>query len=591
MNCIVVKNGIFIGLLILCTEVFAMPRYGEWWLEEYEDISASGEASCQLCHVNDGENGWNEYGWNVRSVFRALQGSGSERSRLEQALDEIKDFNTIASDINSNTFLQEIEFNAQPGWREGQVNLIRYSEESAIPDEIISPPSSLPCGVLIDPNSALVCEIENPEISITQGNILINLETVAQGFDKPILALSSPDPLEANLLYVVEQGGRVWRVNVNTGNKVQFVDFSDQIIGLTGNLGERGLLGLAFDPNYLTNNKLYTYLSKPVNNPADFSTLQVGDVANHQTVISEWIIINPQSTTPSASAEIELLVIDQPQANHNAGTITFGPDGYLYIALGDGGSRNDQGTGHGENGNGRDNTNPLGAILRIDPSGNNSTNGKYGIPNTNPFVDLDGLDEIYAYGFRNPYRFSFEDLGNQEFNLYVGDVGQNALEEVNRIHSSSPGGNYGWNYKEGSYFFYTGETGNYISDESPEGPLPPLIDPIAEYDHDVGISVIGGHVYKGSVINDLKDRYVFGEFARPNGKVFYLDANDNIKEFRYESPINMNITGFGVDQQNELYVVGSTPTTGVLKKIILGIEQSLCFPVENKNGNINVVCL
>lgn len=572
------------ALLFISAESQAMPRYGEWWLEKYENISASGNASCQLCHKNFGGNGWNEYGWDVRSVFNAL--TGNEESRLLEALDQIENFSTNNS---SNTFIQEIEENAQPGWDEGQVNLIRYSNGTA--DEVIAPPTNLPCGVLIDTSSSLVCEIENPNEPILQGNIVINLETIATGFSDPVLALSSPDPVDLNFIFVVEKGGKIWRVNINNGTKRLFLDFSAELVGLTGSLGERGLLGVAFDPDYVTNNQLYTYLSKPANNTPDFTTLANGEVANHQSVISKWLIVNPQSSSPAATAENEMLIIDQPQSNHNAGTITFAPDGYLYIALGDGGSGNDQGIGHGENGNGRDNTNPLGTILRIDPAGNNSANGKYGIPSTNPFVGLAGLDEIYAYGFRNPYRFSFEDLGNQEFNLYVGDVGQGAIEEVNRIHSSEAGGNYGWNYKEGSYFFYTGATGTFVSEEPPAEVLPPLIDPIAEYDHDVGISVIGGHVYTGSELSGAENRYVFAEYGRTEGRLMYLDANDRIREFKYESATNMRITGFGVDQHNELYVVGNASSNGVLKKITLGVEQEICLPITTSNGKIAVICI
>ena len=175
--------------------------------------------------------------------------------------------------------------------------------------------------------------------------------------------------------------------------------------------------------------------------------------------------------------------------------------------------------------------------------------------------------------------------------MYVGDVGQGAIEEVNRIHSSLPGGNYGWNYKEGSYFFYSGATGTFVSEEPPDEVLPPLIDPVAEYDHDEGISVIGGHVYKGNEILGAQNRYVFAEYARPNGRLLYLDTNDRIREFIYESATNMSITGFGVDQHKELYVVGNGSSSGVLKKLTLGVEQELCVPIKTINGSVAVICL
>jgi len=330
--------------------------------------------------------------------------------------------------------------------------------------------------------------------------------------------------------------------------------------------------------------------------------IEPSQIANHQTVISEWVVINPQANAV-ASSEREVLVIDQPQFNHNGGTIVFGTDDNLFISLGDGGGANDQALGHGDNGNARDNTNPLGAILRIDPQGTNSTNGEYGIPPDNPLVGQPGLDEIYAFGFRNPYRFSIQTLENNDFNLYVGDVGQSDIEEVNRISSTEPGGNYGWNFKEGSFYFFIDRDGStFLSDQPPANEvIPPLIDPIAEYDHGEGISVIGGHVYEGSAISGLSNRYVFGEFAdfnqRPTqGRLFYLNDNEEIREFDYLTRPGMFITGFGQDTKNELYIVGTQgrgDLSGSLQKLVIpGQSQNeLCFPIKTENDEVVTICL
>jgi hypothetical protein len=385
------------------------------------------------------------------------------------------------------------------------------------------------------------------------------------------------------------------------------LDFSSQVVAARQGFDERGLLGFAFHPDYANNYKVYTYISEPDNAEPDFSDESTEADPDHQSVIAEWVVLNPMSNAPTPSAERELIRIDQPQFNHNGGMIEFAPDGTLLIALGDGGGANDQGDGHGADGNGRNNTNPLGAVLRIDVDGSNSGNGEYGIPLNNPFAEVDdpGLDEIYAYGFRDPYRFSIHDLGAGDFDVYVGDVGQNQIEELDKIASSEPGGNYGWNYKEGTYFFYTDSNvcngaSTCISADPPEGvALPNLVDPIAEYDHSEGISIIAGPVYQGSEIEDLIGLNVFGEWSRsfssPNGRLFYLDANNSMREFNYEAPLDIYLTAIGADQSGELYVVGSADfnplgNSGVLIKVSSG-DDTFCLPIRASNGNITTVCL
>ena len=267
--------------------------------------------------------------------------------------------------------------------------------------------------------------------------------------------------------------------------------------------------------------------------------------------------------------------VDQPQPNHNGGGLDIGPDRRLYISFGDGGSGDDQGEGHGDTGNGQNPGSVLGAILRIDPSGSNSANGQYGIPEDNPFVGQPGfIDEIYAYGFRNPFRFSFDRATGH---LYVGDVGQHDIEEIDVARA---GGNYGWNHKEGSFFFDPNGNGSgFVTDVDPGVP-PGLIDPIAEYDHDEGIAVIGGFVYRGTRNPILRGRYVFGDFSRTfgDGRLFYLLRKNwprlnRIEEMRVAGGgLNMALLGFGEDARGELYVLANgtgTPTgnTGVVLRI------------------------
>jgi len=207
----------------------------------------------------------------------------------------------------------------------------------------------------------------------------------------------------------------------------------------------------------------------------------------------------------------------------------------------------------------------------------------------------DGIDEIYAYGLRNPYRFSFDQLNGD---LYAGDVGQGDIEEINLIQT---GGNYGWNQKEGSFFFYPNDSqSGYVSNQAPNDLTADLIDPILQYDHDEGISVTGGYVYRGSAIAPLNGAYIFADwssdFAAPLGRLFYSKDQSTIEQFQLSDQQNVGlfVTGFGQDHQGEVYVLGNTtgtPTaeTGVLQKIIPA-EQEICFPIKDSQQRVNIVC-
>jgi glucose/arabinose dehydrogenase len=264
----------------------------------------------------------------------------------------------------------------------------------------------------------------------------------------------------------------------------------------------RGLLGLAFHPSYTTNRRFYVYYSAPrrAGAPGNFS---------HTNQVTEFTAMASDPNRADPASERIVLQVDWPQSNHDGGTLAFGPDNLLYISLGDGGGGGDTGTGHSVGGNGQDARNLPGSILRIDVNGT-----PYTVPPTNPFVGrTDGLGEIWAYGLRNPYRFSFDRATGD---LIVGDVGQGRWEEVNRIVR---GGNYGWNIREGMDCFQPS------SGCGTQGRLgEPLIDPVIVYPNRAqntgpisGVAVIGGHVYRGTEVPGLAGRYVFGDFSSPQG--------------------------------------------------------------------------
>ena len=429
--------------------------------------------------------------------------------------------------------------------------------------------------------------VSNPfPTAISLGTIHIKLTTIASGLVAPNWGTAPPG--DTNRLFVVDQPGNLIAVDLTTAAQTVFLNVASLMvplgIGGPGSYDERGFLGVAFHPLYQTNGLLYTYTSEPIGPPADFSTQPMGVPANHQSVIREWHVRNPgnpNSVVDPGSTRV-LLRIDQPQFNHNAGAINFGPDGMLYIALGDGGGADDKDgqsfiggpiVGHGCGGNAQNTLVVLGKLLRINPTGNNSTNGQYGIPADNPFVGMAGfLPEIWAYGFRNPFRFSFDSLYGS---LWMGDVGQNNIEEVDIV---APAYNYGWRAKEGSFFFQpNGNSNGYVESVPQSGPAN-LFDPVAEYDHDEGIAVIGGFVYRGKRIALLQGHYVFGELARTfanDGRLFFLDNAFQIREFQYvgQAGLGKFLLGFGQDGNGEVYaMVNGNGVTGGTTGLVLRIE-------------------
>jgi glucose/arabinose dehydrogenase/plastocyanin len=419
--------------------------------------------------------------------------------------------------------------------------------------------------------------IENPfPARIAKSDFTIDLELVADGLVSP-LGLAAPDD-GSNRLFVYDQVGLVHVITEAGKLEAPLLDVRDRLV-VFRNYDERGLLGLASHPNFAQNPLVYTYTSEPTGAEADFSpALNPGSTNNHQSVVAEWRINSANTNQVDLASRREILRIDQPQGNHNGGALRFGPDGYLYISLGDGGSADDEGNGHIQGGNGQELNNVYGTLLRIDVNARTSANGQYGVPSDNPFVGQEGLDEIYAYGFRNPYTFSFDRLTGE---LYVADVGQNQVEEVNRVFK---GGNYGWPIKEGAFFFDGNGTNAGFITRIPVRDVPSnLVDPIAQYDHDDGLAIVGGFVYRGAKIPGLLGRYVagdWGSFASPTGRLFHLDRSE-FKEFRIsgqDRPFGLWLKGLGEDAKGELYAFGSTNlgpsgVSGQMFRIVPRMEQ------------------
>lgn len=387
----------------------------------------------------------------------------------------------------------------------------------------------------------------------------VNLELMADGFTAP-LALVSPND-GSGRLFIADQTGLIYILG-NDGQlqSTPFLDLGERMVQLGSRYDERGLLGLDFHPDFAQNGRFFVYYSAP-------ARAEAPPRWDHTAHLSEFRVAadNPDRADPNS--ERIILQVDQPQANHNGGQVSFGPDGYLYLGLGDGGAANDEGLGHPAIGNGRDRSNWLGTILRLDVD----SAEPYVIPPDNPFInEPDVRPEIYAYGLRNPYRFSFDP--GRDGALFVADVGQNAWEEVNLVTS---GGHYGWNIKEATHCF---RPANDCPDTD-TGDVP-LLDPILEYSHSEGVSVTGGYVYRGQAIPDLVGHYVFSDW-RGKGNQPNLFVGSEVAANRWGmQPLTVqnnvgsrNVLAFGQDDAGELYVltserIGPGGETGAVFKLV-----------------------
>lgn len=331
-------------------------------------------------------------------------------------------------------------------------------------------------------------------------------------FTKPVAMIEHP--AQPGRWYVVEQGGRIVEVG-REGERRRFrvvADLGDQV---ESGPSEAGLLGMAFHPDFPNNRRLFLSYTRD-GDGLFFSPALVSVVSRFN--------MHPDGYVDPAS-ETLLLTQDQPYANHNGGHILFGPDRMLYIGFGDGGWAGDPDE------NGQDTGTWLGSILRIDPD----AAFPYGIPPDNPFAKGGGRPEIYAWGLRNPWRFSFD---TETHTLWAGDVGQDSREEIDRIEK---GKNYGWDRKEGSRCY-----------EQEPCDDPRLTDPVAEYDHTSGCSVTGGYVYRGNSLPFLKGMYLYGDFC--TGTIWMLDTAA-LKTPQLLLKSGKSISSFAVDRTGELYLI------------------------------------
>ncbi len=421
-----------------------------------------------------------------------------------------------------------------------------------------------------------------PPVSTTPG-----LQLVSDGFVSPILIMEPPDA--SKRLFVGDQTGQIWIIG-SDGKKLAtpFIDITSKMVTINTGYDERGLLGLAFSPDFKTSGKFYLFYTAPPR-PGTPVPGAPGSTWDNLTRVSEFKVSASDPNQADLSSERVLLEDNHPYLNHNAGTIAFGPDGFLYIAIGDGGNADDVGNGHvpdwyaaNAGGNGQDNyANLMGNILRIDVNGS-----PYNIPADNPFVGTAARPEIYAFGFRNPFRFSF-DMGGSH-SLIAGDEGQSLYEEIDMV---TKGGNYGWNVKEGTHCF---DTDNDLV-ERPSCPMTdsagnPLIDPVIELVNTanpkgggVGIAIIGGFVYRGTALPGLQGKYIFGMLSadgKATGTVYSADMttsgtwpNSLLALSGYPNNLGLFLKSFGQDQSGEIYLLtsaqlGPQGTTGQVYKIV-----------------------
>jgi glucose/arabinose dehydrogenase len=397
------------------------------------------------------------------------------------------------------------------------------------------------------------------------------LQLVVDSLVSPVFISEPPDG--SKRLFVVDEIGKIWIIGSDSKKiATPFIDVTSKMVSLSPAYDERGLLGLAFSPDFKTNGKFYIFYTAPPR-PGTPVPGAPGATWNNLTRISEFKVSASDPNQADLSTERILIQDDHPYLNHNAGTLAFGPDGFLYISIGDGGNKNDIGNGHvsdwytvNAGGNGQDlYANLMGNVLRIDVNGN-----PYNIPADNPFAGTNARPEIYAYGFRNPFRFSFDMGGTHQ--LILGDEGQSLYEEIDLV---TKGGNYGWNVKEGTHCFDTdNELVERASCPAMDSAGKPLIDPVIELVNSAnpkgggqGIAIIGGYVYRGTALPALQGKYIFGMLSADGGATgTVFSANPAASGmWSYNSlalngfPNNLGqfLKSFGQDQSGEIYLLTS----------------------------------
>lgn len=396
----------------------------------------------------------------------------------------------------------------------------------------------------------------------SNAEVKIKLEPFVTGVNTP---LAMVQPAGDDRKFVIEQFGRIKIINKDGQlQPTPFLDIRNKIVTQHHDFDERGLLGLAFHPDFKNNGKFYIAYSGHLNPQGDLGKQFWWD---HTNTVEEFTVSAEDPDVANPNSGRIITAIDWPQFNHNGHWIGFGPDKMLYISTGDGGYANDWGIGHNvTDGNGQDLSDLHGKILRIDVNGGSDGNN-YSIPEDNPFVDNDeAAPEIWAYGMRNPWRCSFD---TEDGRLFCGDVQQNSYEEQDIIVK---GGNYGWRRKEGSKCFDYQAPDNHPETCDEEG----LIDPIIEYANCTaqpsgckGISNTGGYVYRGANA-DWQGKYIFGDwsksFASMDGQIFVgTEADDGTWSMEVANVANMDgktpyILAFAQDAEGEVYALTSVTT-------------------------------
>lgn len=428
--------------------------------------------------------------------------------------------------------------------------------------------------------------IQSCQKSISHELRSVDLQLIADDFVSPIQLVSSN---ASQRLYVVDQIGKIWTIDKDGyKNPTPFLDISSKIVSLNPNGDERGLLGLAFHKDFKTNGRFFIYYQLPprAGGPVPGATW------NNLSRVSEFNVIHDAQRADPNSEKV-ILEWDDPQGNHNGGSLAFGHDNYLYIAVGDGGGANDVGPGHFDDwytpnagGNAQNlEANFLGKILCIDID----AASPYAIPPANPFVGKPGLDEIWAFGFRNPYRMSF-DMGESK-ELIAGDAGQSLWEEIDVVKK---GGNYGWNVREGRHCFNAADnTKELVGCPDVDDRGKRLLNPVIELNNwknpagGKATTVIGGYVYRGEAIKEWQGKYIFGTFSQtattPDGQLFIATPTnwDNTGSWDYKQislashtyDLGYFLRGFGQDEDGEVYITvssnaGPQGNTGKVYKLV-----------------------
>ncbi|MCB9769023.1 MAG: PQQ-dependent sugar dehydrogenase [Candidatus Omnitrophica bacterium] len=375
-------------------------------------------------------------------------------------------------------------------------------------------------------NKKLFCFILFLSVSQVEAQIDLQLEPVTNDASQPVLVTHAGDG--SGRIFVVERRGKI-RIMDASGTFLAspFLDVGSSGLNLIDiGFTEQGLLGLAFHPDYENNGRFFLNYTR----------------TDGDTIVSEWQVSEDPNIAYATSESVILGPVDQPEDNHNGGALVFGPtDGYLYISFGDGGSGGDP---HGAIGNGQNPNTILGSILRIDVD----SGSPYSVPADNPFVGMAGfLDEIFAYGFRNPWRMSFDRGGTHQ--MYVADVGQNIWEEVSIVEG---GKNYGWRCFEGTHDYNPSNCGSATE----------FVDPVAEYNHSSGrCSVTGGYVYRGPSYPSLQGMYFFADYC--SGDIWSLvETSPGTYTMTAELDAPFNISAFGEDEAGEVYVCGYNQNNG-----------------------------